>query len=449
MATILRPELLDQIFGFLEFDLVSLKNCALASLSLYHEAERHLYKHIELLPTTRRGKGIAFCVTQSQLLQLLVAKPHMTNCIQSIYMEITPEDLFIPIQSDDDYADVKTSPTPPLPSLCSLTICSFKPEHCPDWSEVKRDWTCVEKSFRIFWEGLMYLPSIEEVTIRDVYGFPLAILDYCQNLKRLNLFNLLLSTTSLPLRAPPSQEHLSPLLQVRYLSLSDNEDGLSVLLEWLTESTALTATKCSLLRTLEFQPQSLGCFNSILEFMNTCRLGLMSSFRTSYTPFDSPSGEWSNFYPSPPLEMEFPSLPNLHKLSIFADILYDTTQGPNGVHRRYVSSLPAIGEILRRFHNTAVANALKTIDIHLTVLTDAWDSPVLADIDFAPLASVLSQNSASLTVVLVLHPLENKPGTPYHTILMATLISEVASHKDLRGLLTAGHVLIKSSEHYQ
>ncbi|KAF9525916.1 hypothetical protein CPB83DRAFT_512942 [Crepidotus variabilis] len=227
----LPTEILNHILSFLRRDVKSLKACARASPLLVPLAERHLYAQIVLLP---RLSGDVFSdhdlyFNLSQLAKLIRTRPHVAPCIESIRVMITYQDLmawlYPPISGFADHG----SP-PHLPSLkvfaVTLRGLRFKPIR----------WNLFPETLRAYLENMIHLPTIEEITIQGVLGFPLKILNGCWKLGSLELDGggCILDPKAIQLSSPPEGiiSH-PPRVRLRHLYLQRGDGPIDEIVSWL------------------------------------------------------------------------------------------------------------------------------------------------------------------------------------------------------------------------
>ncbi|KAF9528586.1 hypothetical protein CPB83DRAFT_303153 [Crepidotus variabilis] len=174
--TDLPPDILDKICSLLDAN--ALRACIAAPSLFTSVAERHLYSAIDLSPRGTINEGSSVTLNRRQLYNLLKEKPHVSVHIR-IRLVIKSEDAVAWFSGSDtkDNYDV-----PELPCLRALSL-----ETGEAIGENGLRWTSLPQALRLYWEGLVRIPSIEAVAVQDIYDFPLRILDLATSAKQLRL----------------------------------------------------------------------------------------------------------------------------------------------------------------------------------------------------------------------------------------------------------------------
>ena len=224
----LPPEILDHVFSFLKSDLSALKASASAHSLLSKLVERHLYADITVC-NLEASDGHSFSSTQ--LLKLLSDNPHIANYVYGLHILLT-----------NRFGESSTM-APIFGQLPNLRRVILESHRFP--------WELLMKQFRCAFLECLRSPSIKEVSVWGLFGFPLSGLSNCSGLKYLSVdddcshFDV-------------TSNHLFPPLES--LSVS-NCRTLTGFVAW---------AKQGALRSLEFQATSRSYFSDLPELLEAC-----------------------------------------------------------------------------------------------------------------------------------------------------------------------------------
>ncbi|KAF9525888.1 hypothetical protein CPB83DRAFT_908855 [Crepidotus variabilis] len=258
-------ELLDHIFSFLRDDIASLRTSFSASKLLKQIAERHFYAHVKLSSQEpgNNNSHQSTTLNQIQLENLLAERPHIAPYIKSIEAAITEADIIFwkSNPSKDDTGGTVIS-TPQLPSLQMFCISPYDP-----WHHKRIVWDVIPSLLRMFWENLIRLPTIEKIAIHKITGFPVEMLDRCSKLICLSFQDVELSC-ALPAQSDFSV--LTPITQLRHLTLFGGHEPLRTNNNWLLQGAGTDTTRVSHLSSLHFRTKNIEDFDFLNRIAGSC-----------------------------------------------------------------------------------------------------------------------------------------------------------------------------------
>ena len=163
-------ELLDEIFYFLRDDAPALQASADVNQSFADIVEKHMYHHVTL------GRSET---TAAELSEILADSPHIITFIKSLRISLSRQHFYLlppkPPAEEDKFAPI-------LPRLLHLTALSLHTniETGVPWSEIHSN---LKSSFLT----CIRSPTLVDVSINWVTGFPLSLLEESPQLKSLSL----------------------------------------------------------------------------------------------------------------------------------------------------------------------------------------------------------------------------------------------------------------------
>ena len=239
-------EILDYIFGLLDGDKSSLEACSKVNPSFAKIVERHLYAHLGIVSDFPLSFNDPHAFSCSQLSKLLSENPQVVKYIRSLRLEMN--------RGSEGMMEL-TSILPMLSNLERIFLRS--------WSPVS--WPILDELFRkTFIDCLLHLKGLFLDSIGD---FPLSILDKCDNLKRLSLYNFY---------SDPVQQSLCCRLE--YLSVKYCRNFLS----------RLSGLNLRNLRSFVFSPFADRDFDQLQMLFQACSTSLttlelfLGNFRRSF-----------------------------------------------------------------------------------------------------------------------------------------------------------------------
>lgn len=398
----LPPEILDHLFSFLKSDPSALKASARAHPAFSRLVERHLYAHITVSCTNEAPNEHTF--SSIQLRKLLSDKHHISNYVYSLEIlanRLEDSPLFPHEESDLAIPPILGQ----LPNLRRVVLRS----RGNFWELL------VEELRRAFLECLR-LPSIKEVSVRGLYGFPLSALHDCSGLKYLLIEGECSHLDATSNRLFPPLESLSVY----------NCSTLTRFVAW---------AKLGALRSLEFQGTSQQYFDKLPELLeacsgtltslvlglhNSCKYCLNIAFLWAVIQCLSVHTEHN------PFPVNLSSLPLLEELTIRASVYTDQL-------RIYSSSLPRIAHLLLTPGPTPT---LKYLTFYLDF--DVRRTFYLSAIDWTPLVLVI------VICIQTLHRVEVRVTNKKYieNIPSANILSSLEDHKTLTDLVERGPLIM-------
>ena len=167
----LPPEIVDHILSFL--DPLTLKKCIACCPELSDILERHLYANITLQDAESCQLNPCF-----QLVKLLSHSPHIANYVRSLTIRVTqPPFHRRGCIQDVEIVSILQDKLQRLERVCLA----------PAYEKSAVRWSDMHENTRAAFLMLPRLPTLKEVSIRDIEIFPLSTFDECQNITRLLL----------------------------------------------------------------------------------------------------------------------------------------------------------------------------------------------------------------------------------------------------------------------
>ena len=193
----LPPDVVDYIFSFLQSDYISLRKCSEGHPFLASLAERHLYTYIALQnhPTRNDQKFLP-----SELLEVFAERPHILDNVFGLNIELISLHKVEMIRSLEGISLILSM----VPRLISITLRGRGRDTVA--------WRNLDETFQTAFLNLLCSPSVTEVSIEEVVGFPLSAFDQCKSLKHLSLhgkFRSDFGMSTLTLTHLPTLESLS------------------------------------------------------------------------------------------------------------------------------------------------------------------------------------------------------------------------------------------------
>ncbi len=152
-------EILDKIFSYLQADVMALKACSQAHSAFFKPAERYFYTHVTFCNKPCDNPDI---MGPSFFSKLLSDRPHVVNYIEFLHLLVDQVTLW----NNDCISSI-------LPQLLNLRGVSLK----PTWNRTR--WDAFPGSFHAAFLVCLRLPSMNEVTVRDIHDFPLSAFNGC------------------------------------------------------------------------------------------------------------------------------------------------------------------------------------------------------------------------------------------------------------------------------
>jgi len=262
----LAAELVDHILSFLQIDedYASLKTC---SLFFPQIADRHLYSHItfyapdpkEHIPFMSYGHAFyaqrtnsegTYVVGPTQFSNLLVDRPHIAKCVRVLR-------IIAGIGSNQPNPGPQEEPTALLPVISSILSDLSQIESIAFSSRLFISWSTLDAVFCTALQNIIRLPSIKQVAISEISGFPLDIFHSCKNLKSLLLYDQCTAGVGASASSYP---------RLHSLRVS-NEPDLSGIIPWMRSNTLHTLSLCI---------REVDGFSNFLVLINACSASLVS-----------------------------------------------------------------------------------------------------------------------------------------------------------------------------
>jgi len=181
MSTIFAPEIVDHVLGFLSSDYTTLKSCSTVFPQL---VDRHLYSHITLRTpimeddTEPDEDDIYYAVQFPDFINQLKQRPQILFCILGVRVIITA--MPAPLEHVTlEFLPIISSMLPIFLKLQSIELCA--------WGSFS--WNALGPEFCTAFQTCLRFPSINQVMISNIDGFPLGSFDDCKNLKKLVLLS--------------------------------------------------------------------------------------------------------------------------------------------------------------------------------------------------------------------------------------------------------------------
>lgn len=171
LSTLMIPEILDHIFGFLynEQDYTTLEACS----DVYPEiVDRRLYSDITLYFNKAVSNKVSYYLCASKFFNILTLRPHVGNHVRVVKIEL-PE-----ASVGGDSIPVISSILPMLPRIESIVLHTGEEYH----------WPTMDRKFCEAVRNSLRLPSIKTSLIANFNGFPLDTFEGCINLEKMLLF---------------------------------------------------------------------------------------------------------------------------------------------------------------------------------------------------------------------------------------------------------------------
>ncbi|KAF9531702.1 hypothetical protein CPB83DRAFT_848579 [Crepidotus variabilis] len=409
----LPPDILDQICFLL--DAHALRACIDAAPSLFSTlTERHLYSAINLSP---RGPGNtnspSVTLSRLQLQNLLQEHPHVSSYIRRVCIVIRSEDAVIWL-SGSDTQDVDDFNIPELPCLRTLSVDTE--EH------FVLKWTSIPLTLRLYWEGLVQLPSIEEVSLREIYDFPVGILDVlATSVKQLTLYG---GSQTFKMPSPTTSSIIRPV----HLMLNHDHVDTIECFKWLYHAPK-NISRFSCLRTLHFRSDTRADFILLSQLFPSCS-GTLQTLTVDIAPsantiVASTERIHSEANGLNAVQLDLSSLHKLKKLVIYTDVtvFYCRRQilEPRTVRDLgYLSSSTArIPDIIKSAANGGPSSTLQELCIFMTFRSNGPGTPkpgpfiTLANFDFGaiiePISFMRSQFTQLASTKLAIYSTHQQP----------------------------------------
>jgi hypothetical protein len=225
-------EIVDHILTFLlsDQDYTALETCSVVFPEI---ADRHLYSQITFyapvpkdVPTNAINSKGTYVVDSSRFSLQLIDRPHIAECVRVLRIIITAGAGRLRLPS---IARI-------LPQLARLESIAFS-------ASPRQAWPVLDLAFSMAFQNCIRLPSIREVALCNVDGFPLEVFEDCGNLQDLVLYG------------PCSGgERASASAYPRLCSLGvDSQPDLARIVSWIKNSALHTLT-LRMHRHLDFVP---------------------------------------------------------------------------------------------------------------------------------------------------------------------------------------------------
>jgi len=189
-----------------------IKACALASRTFLNSSRKHIFRTIKVLPRD---------INSDEALTL--AQAHATMCFTGLF--VTNPDLaqyvrnlhiFVPPTHHDDQLFANTLRT--LTNVEKLSLESRRNTiSCVYWNEINTE-------VRISLENIIASPSLVELSINSIHGFPHFLIASARSLCHLSLYH-----TKISAEVPP-EARIPPILYLKSLSFGKSASGVRTLL---------------------------------------------------------------------------------------------------------------------------------------------------------------------------------------------------------------------------
>jgi len=164
-------ELLDEIFYFLRGNAPALRACADVNQSFADIVEKHMYHHVTL------GRSET---TAAELSKILADSPHIITFIKSLRISLNPKHFFSflwELGAEEESALIRV-----LAQMLHLTALSLHAS-----IEIRVPWSDIQSNLQSSFLTCIHLPTLVDVSINWVTGFPLSLLEESPQLKSLAL----------------------------------------------------------------------------------------------------------------------------------------------------------------------------------------------------------------------------------------------------------------------
>lgn len=247
-------EVLNHVFSFLRNDIPSLSACISATPYFQAIGEKHLWHHFTLHNTYNPNPRNRLSRSPAQLSKILTDAPHIATYIRSLEISIASPSIlqwFMKRSLNDEEM------APVLPMLSHLECLSVA-GGCISWDRL-------HQVFQAALVQTLCLPSMKEVAIEGVDGFPLSIFDRCRALKRLSLtrgnFGLALDDNLKSLQTGGTRPSLESL------TIRDSFSLLTII-DWLRNIDS--SPDITNLRFLAIAVCSVGELSYVAELLRAC-----------------------------------------------------------------------------------------------------------------------------------------------------------------------------------
>ncbi|KAF9522272.1 hypothetical protein CPB83DRAFT_840612 [Crepidotus variabilis] len=382
---ILPAEILDHVLSFLQDDAKSLRICFKASSSIVSLVERHLYAHIILLPREPGDdhNDDHVRLNRSQLAVLLAKKPHIARYVKSIRVVIMSIDCGAWTLENDQAASTEQDASEPsedseppyLPALKAFTL-----DYAPSDGSREVSWNLLPVPLRSYMKKMIHVPSIEQVSLRRIQGFPSQALNGCPRLHRLHLCGGWCTDLKEATSTSNQDENLIRP-EIHHFQVGRGLYQMHNLASWFPQEPhdlASGTPDFSCLRSLEFRSKR-NDFTLLSQMLNVCAetleeltIDLGKKFSTAYAATISSL----DLTPS-----------KSHPIS--------GTSVRNENFRMYEFTVPFTSQILEEIIQTRGGCALRSVVVKIHFSRLSYRSPSLAEMDFSSLAHIARPGSAS------------------------------------------------------
>ena len=305
----LPTEVIDNILGLLQSDLVTLKTCARAHPILSQLVERHVYAEISVLDDQNRvvNADKENVLQSSELITILSNCPYIAHYVHNLKIYIIPEralELGEILSMMTKFSELRK-----VSLVTDGRVCS---------------WQVLPEKFRLAFEDFLRLRSVAELCIGYISGFPLSLLDNSRVLpfKTLALEGCSGASYTGTVAGPPNPSGL-----VEDLHIGKCND------ETLHSITAWVQTRGPSSLRLDDPPDSILIFSNLIaagsNSLTKLDIGIASgcaslSFHEVLEPKQNPPVRYSSIDPLP---FTLSSLSRLKRMAIHAVAsFYDTTK---------------------------------------------------------------------------------------------------------------------------
>ncbi|KAF8062218.1 hypothetical protein FPV67DRAFT_1585943 [Lyophyllum atratum] len=173
-----------------DWDRAWLKACSLVSLSFCSAAQKHIFRQIEI------NLSLAAEAYVKRLHEILTSSPHIVSYVESLILQVDPNS-----------PNISSIPSTlrQLPRLHRLRVVLgviIFPDGQWTW-----DWASLPDELRRGILSLLQIPTLRELSLRQIRGFPINGLRHCPQLKSLRLralSNSPVEWSTIPIPAPSS-----------------------------------------------------------------------------------------------------------------------------------------------------------------------------------------------------------------------------------------------------
>ena len=166
-------DLVDYILSFLQSDPVTLKKCAQSHPTLDKLSERYIYANITLCDDLVPSKDLR----SREFTRILVKRPDIAKHVRSLTVRVSGNSGLEQDKARLSHLDSAAFLLPALSGLTKLTI-EEQPEGWYPFS-----WQTLPETFHQAFLHFIHAQGKKEVSICDVYFFPLSWLNNCKNVR--------------------------------------------------------------------------------------------------------------------------------------------------------------------------------------------------------------------------------------------------------------------------